>query len=181
MNKYLPGIILSISIAAVASLFYYLGLNRGNLFPTQSSPPTAAISSSSAPFTPPPTMDEQDKSPSESTHDLIVAAIETKSYSDLLPYLANTVQVRLESSGCCGPLTPAETVSQLSYLDSAVLPWTFDPDHAIIAQLATNSEFYADPYVVGISSNKMGFSYHLNSEGKVDAINLMASYDLLLP
>lgn len=111
----------------------------------------------------------------------IVAAITNKNTQPLEGYMADTVEVRLESSGCCGPITRAEAMSQLSYLDPAV-GWSFDPTNSIIIDLATNvPNYYGSGWIVGVASNEYIVSFKLNSQDKIEAYNLGASYKLLIP
>ncbi|MBU0572110.1 hypothetical protein KKE60_00175 [Patescibacteria group bacterium] len=119
--------------------------------------------------------------PSIDVSEQIVAAITSKNTQALEGYMADIVQVRLESSGCCGPITKAEAISQLSYLDSAV-GWSFDPTNPIIINLATSvPDFYGSGWLVGVADNEYIVSFKLNNQNKIEAYNLGASYKLLIP
>ncbi len=111
----------------------------------------------------------------------IVAAITSKNTQALEGYMADTVEVRLEASECCGPITKAEAMSQLSYLDPAV-GWSFDATNPIIISLATNvPNYYGSGWIVGVASNEYIVSFKLNNQNKIEAYNLGASYTLLIP
>ena len=119
--------------------------------------------------------------PSLNVREQIVAAIKTKNTQPIESYMADIVSVRLEASGCCGLITRAEAMSQLSYLDPAT-GWDFDPTNPILVSLAAQfPDFYGSGWIVGVASNEYLVSFKLNSQGKIEAYNLAASYKLLLP
>jgi len=94
--------------------------------------------------------------------------------------MAKTVQVRLESSGCCGPITKAEAISQLSYLDPAI-GWSFDSTNPILIKLATAvPNYYGNGWIVGVASNEYLVSFKLNAQNKIEAYNLASSYKQLI-
>ena len=111
----------------------------------------------------------------------IIAAITRKNTQALEGYMADTVQVRLEASGCCGPITRSEALSQLSYLDQAV-GWNFDPANQIAIDLAAAvPDYYGSGWIVGVASNEYLVSFKLNDQNKIEAYNLAATYKLLIP
>jgi hypothetical protein len=91
------------------------------------------------------------------------------------------VSVRLEASSCCGLISRADAISQLSYLDPAT-GWDFDPTNPILVSLAAAApNYYGSGWTVGVASNEYVFSFVLNNENKMDAYNISASYKLLTP
>ena len=111
----------------------------------------------------------------------IIASIKTKNTQPLEGYTADMVSVRLEASSCCGLITKTEAISQLSYLDPAT-GWDFDPTNSILVDLAAAApDYYGSGWTVGVASNEYVFSFKLNSENKMDAYNISASYTLLTP
>ena len=111
----------------------------------------------------------------------IIAAITSKNTQALEGYMADTVQVRLEASGCCGPISKSEAASQLSYLNQAV-GWNFDPANQILIDLAaTVPDYYGSGWIVGIASNEYLVSFKLNDQNKIEAYNLAVTYKLLIP
>ena len=111
----------------------------------------------------------------------IIAAITSKNTQALEGYMADTVQVRLEASGCCGPITRSEALSQLSYLDQAV-GWNFDPANQILIDLAAAvPDYYGSGWIVGVASNEYLVSFKLNDQNKIEAYNLAVTYKLLIP
>ena len=127
---------------------------------------------------PPPTSQAQ---PQVDVSEQVIAAITSKNTQALEGYMADTVQVRLEASGCCGPVTKAEAVSQLSYLDPAV-GWDFNPANQILIDLAAAvPDYYGVGWIVGVASNEYLVSFKLNGQGKIEAYNLAVTYKLLIP
>ena len=169
---------LCLAILAAVGIYYYLNTQSNQNGPIAQGFPTAEVLLPADPNVIP----SAGPTPSEEIVDInsvVEAAIKNENYESLLPYLANEVFVRLEASGCCGPLSPAEVVIQLSYLEPADT-WDFGESDTK-TNLAQASEFYSVPYDAAIANNKMIFSYKVNQNGKIDAINLGATYELLIP
>jgi len=163
-NDFLRKLLLGISASTLAAC------NRiGSPTPTPSTQPT------SIPSPIPQTEPEVDVS------EQIIAAITSKNTQALEGYMADTVQVRLEASGCCGPITKSEAVSQLSYLDPAG-GWNFDPANQILINLAAAvPDYYGSDWIVGVANNEYLVSFKLNNQNKIEAYNLAITYKLLIP
>lgn len=110
----------------------------------------------------------------------IVAAVTSRNTAALQGYMAETVSVRIENSGCCGPLSAEEATSQLSYLNNASGPWTFDDTNVNIVALRAASQYYASPAVVGVSPDKYATSFQFDGQGKISGISMSVDYSLLL-
>jgi len=111
----------------------------------------------------------------------IMAVLDTKNFAAIQGYMAETVFVRLEASGCCGPLDPFAAANQLSYLDTAT-GWDFNPSNPIIQNLAIASpDYYGAGWFVGVADNEFICSFKFNSNNKIEAYNLGATYKLLIP
>ena len=137
--------------------------------PAPSAPPTSA---------PPPISQTK---PEVDVSEQIIAAITSKNTQALEGYMADTVQVRLEASGCCGPISKSEALSQLSYLDPAV-GWNFDPSNQILIDLAAAvPDYYGSGWIIGVASNEYLVSFKLNDQNKIEAYNLAVTYKLLTP
>ncbi len=182
MRNYIIGAVSILLILGLAGGAYYFGIRKS----TSSTEELTLITPTQIPGTeknspttePSPTLQPQ---PTIDVSEQIVAAMTSKNTQALEGYMADTVQVRLEASGCCGPITKAEAMSQLSYLDPAV-GWSFDPTNPIIISLATNApNYYGSGWIVGVASNEYIVSFKLNNQNKIEAYNLGASYKLLIP
>ena len=139
------------------------------LTPAPSAPPTSA----------PPSISQTKQEVAVSEQ--IIAAITSKNTQALEEYMEETVQVRLEASGCCGPIPKSEALSQLSYLDPAI-GWSFNPSNQILIDLAaTVPDYYGSGWIIGVASNEYLVSFKLNDQNKIEAYNLAVTYKLLLP
>ena len=183
MRNFLLGTVSTLALVGILGGVYYFGTQKSTSSPSEVSttsietnvkPPTETPS----PTTPSPTPSTQQQS---NVTEQIIAAIKVKNTQPIEGYMADTVQVRLESSGCCGPITRAEAMSQLSYLDPAT-GWDFDPTNPILVNLATVvPDYYGSGWIVGVASNEYLISFKLNSQNKIEAYNLAATYKLLTP
>lgn len=182
MQKYIIGVASLLGLLGLAIGAYHYGIQNSTSStqkttlanPTQISETEQSLltTESSPTFQPQPAIDVSEQ---------IVAAITSKNTQALESYMTDTVQVRLEASGCCGPITKAEAINQLSYLDPAV-GWNFDPTDPIIINLAANvPDYYGSDWIVGVASNEYIVSFKLNNQNKIEAYNLGASYKLLTP
>ena len=182
MRNFLLGIASVIVVLALIGGAYYFGAQRQLPGPKQDEvviPTGEPVVKKTVPTkVPSPTPQEELLN---DVSEQIIAVIKTKNTQPLEGYTADMVSVRLEASSCCGLITKAEAISQLSYLDSAV-DWDFDPTNPILINLATAApDFYGSGWTVGVAGNEYVFSFKLNSENKMDAYNISASYTLLTP
>lgn len=175
MKKYLIGASLALLVIGLAAGTYYLG-TQGTLF--NKTPKIPKVTNVLETVKPSPTIKPP---PTPNVFEQIVAGITSKNTQALEGYMADTVQVRLESSGCCGAISKSEAMNQLSYLDPAV-GWSFDSANPIIIDLAINSpDYYGSGWIVGVASNEYIVSFKLNNLNLIEAYNLGASYTLIIP
>ena len=180
MRNYILGFVSVLVLIGIAGGAYYIGKQKSTpsvqevsttTSPTNTNTPASLISPSPTP----------EATPDNNVSEQVIAAIKTKNTQPIEGYMADTIQVRLESSSCCGPLTKTEAMSQLSYLDPAT-GWDFDPTNPIIVNVAAASpQFYGTGWIVGVASNEYLFSFKLNSQNKIEAYNLAATYKLITP
>ncbi len=182
MRDFLLGITLVVVLLALVGGAYYFGTQKPSPRPKQgllviptSEPEVKKVMPAKAPSPIP------KEEPSNNVGEQIIAAIKSKNTQAFEGYTANMVSVRLEASSCCGLITKAEAIAQLSYLDPAV-GWNFDPANPILVNLAAAAPtYYGSGWTVGVASNEYLFSFKLNSENKMDAYNISATYKLLTP
>ncbi len=180
MRNYILGFVSVLILVGIAGGAYFLGKEKSTpdtqevsttTSPTNTNTPTSQTSPSPTP----------EATPDSNVTEQVIAAIKTKNTQPIEGYMADTVQVRLESSSCCGPLTKTEAMSQLSYLDTAT-NWDFDQTNPIIVGVkAASPQFYGTNWIVGVASNEYLFSFKLNSQNKIEAYNLAATYKLITP
>ena len=178
MRNYFFGIFSVMILLLVVGGLCFIVPQKSTSNPQEVSIAPTATNDSSSTTAPPPTSQAQ---PQVDVSEQIIAAITSKNTQALEGYMEDTVQVRLEASGCCGPISKAEAVSQLSYLDLAV-GWDFDPANQILIDLAAAvPDYYGNGWIVGAASNEYLVSFKLNDQGKIEAYNLAATYKLLIP
>lgn len=107
-------------------------------------------------------------------------ALESKSYDDLIPYMAESVQFEIEASEGVPAGTPEETVTNLSYLDTATAPWNFDQEDPTIDAIKTEYPDEYGPLYIGISENDFLVAFGYDEDGKIDVIKVAGTYKLLV-
>ena len=132
MKNYLLGIVSTLVLLAVTGGAYYLGQKKPTSIHSEVPLTPSPTSKSSPTATPSPTLQAK---PDTYVSEQIIAAITVKNTQPIEGYMADTVNVRLESSSCCGIIAKSEAMSQLSYLDPAV-GWDFDPSNPTLVNLA---------------------------------------------
>lgn len=111
------------------------------------------------------------------TQNAIKTNINAKNYQGLIPYMTNPVSVTLQATECCGPKTPQEAISQLSYLDEGI-PFNFDQESDVIKNLKSKNPELANRFL-GISINKEHLvAFTINSENKISEVRMAVSWKL---
>lgn len=135
--------------------------------------------------TPTPSPFDQNGTPSptaspSAVQSVIESALTSETYADLVPYMAESVMFEIEASEGVGPGTPEETVTNLSYLNTAAAPWDFDQTNPIITSIKTQ---YAQEYgnlFIGISSNDVMSAFGFDQNNKINIIKVAVTYKLLV-
>ena len=147
MRNYFLGIVTILTLTAIIGGAYYFGMQKSPPSSQNTQTVPTVMEKSSTTTAPSPTTKVK---PKVDVSEQIIAAITSKNTQALEGYMADIVQVRLESSSCCGPITSAEAASQLSYLDPAV-GWSFDPTNPTLIDLATAvPDYYGVGWIVGV-------------------------------
>lgn len=76
----------------------------------------------------------------------IVAALNTGNTAAIEGYLTDPVNFIIAATECCGPVTPAEAITNLAYVSGATAPWTATPETTIDTYRAG---FYVDYFPAG--------------------------------
>lgn len=173
--------------AGVISVLVVFGIIIGGFLLGRSSPPessntpTPTIGST---LQAPDSIQEEDTVPTPQegiTQIIVAAAISNQDYSSLGSFMTNPVNMRIENSGCCQPMSPQEAVLQLEYLDNATGTWDFEESNEVINNLqASYPEHYANA-IVGVSSDNYVVAFQLDTEGNISKISMAVDYKLLLP
>lgn len=178
MSKFFAGIVTAILVILVAAGGYFLG--KGNKTEVTEVVPVVSSFPSSPSTTASPVVSPGFVS-STSTIAAIKDAVTKKNYSDLGPYMAETVNVIIYASSCCGDYTKAQAIEQLKYLDAAKEPWDFDQNSAVVQKLATDVPQYFKDKTIGVASNKYTAAFGLNSKFLIDKIVLVVDYSIVAP
>ena len=177
MKNFTLGFLSVLILMIIAGGAYYLGLQKSVPVTDKISITPSVIDKEPLAVTPNPTYQVK---PKIDVSEQIKSAIASKNTQALEGYMADTVQVKLEGSECCGTITKAEAISQLSYLNPAV-NWNFDPANPILINLAkTVPNYYGSGWIVGVASNEYLASFKLNGQNKIEAYNLASTYKLLI-
>lgn len=174
MSKYALPLLTIIIIILISVLGYFIYQNQKllSLLPTQSSPiptatPTPAAITTATP-TPALTLIQLQEN--------IKDGVNSQNYAALTTFMTNPVQVFLRATECCGPQTPPEAESQMSYI-SAGTPFNFDQKNPTITSLKDkNNELTG--HFIGISQNAEHLVAFKIVGSKIEAIWLSVSWKL---
>lgn len=176
-------VILLVVVAAVAVGAYYFGTKNSSQVPSAATPvPTLkTIINSSLPPSPTP-VSSASASPSTSLMLLenIKAAVVSKNTAALEGYMTDQVNVIIEATECCGILTKANAIKEMDYLNTATLPWNFDDNNPIAAELrAKNPTAFPEGIILGTSGNRMLVTFTLNADRtKIEKVYMAIDYKL---
>ena len=121
--------------------------------PTPSPTPTESES---------PEPDPDESGLSASDRENLIAAVETGNTAAIEGYLSSPVNYILAASECCGLISPADAVANLSYLSGATPPWDFNLPAATVDSWRASIYYgYLFPFdlVVGRSADGMIVSF----------------------
>ena len=169
MIRILIGFIIILSILFLIAGGYLLGV--GNQKPTTSKSQSTQtqqnpVSSTSAtPSSPTPTPN------TTLGKQTLTKALYDKSYDELLPFFANSVEVLIEATECCGIGTGAAADTRvLNYLSAAKGEWNFDQNNpAIVGIKGQNPAGYQNT-IVGTADNKYVLKLTLDENSKVKSV-----------
>lgn len=115
------------------------------------------------------------------TTDTLKSIIQGGTYSDLTPYLADTVTVIVAASEGVGARTPAQAAGDLKYLDAGTDPWNFAlPDSTLNEwRVGDYASYVPITSVVGESANHYVVSFQFDTEGKIAVIFMAVNSDLM--
>ncbi|MFZ1683715.1 MAG: hypothetical protein WAU88_06240 [Candidatus Zixiibacteriota bacterium] len=119
--------------------------------------------------------------PTAAVKENVIASITSDNTAALEGYMASSVHVVYAASEGVFDHTPAQAVADLNYLSSAVDPWDFELSAATLADYATGDykDYFESNSIVGKSSDGMVVVFNFNDAGKVNAVFMCVSSDLL--
>lgn len=114
----------------------------------------------------------------------VQAAITTGNTQAIEGYMTDNVFYVIQASECCGSMTRAKAVSELTgYIKEAKAPWNFDDTNPIAVKLRANNEspYYGDANsIIGIASNEYTVAFILNAENKIKGVTAAVTYKLVV-
>ncbi len=102
----------------------------------------------------------------------MVEALNAKDFAAIGAFMAPTVHLTIEATGCCLPGTPAEAVGNLSWLSQGTAPWSADQSHPRVVSIKTR---YASTYggsLMVYSSDGIIAAFWFNGANLIDQIRL---------
>ncbi len=177
MKYYLAGILFSMLVIGVSVSGYLIGnssiINKLNLLSEYNFQDT---------------IDSEDTSELKITNyeidekrSIIVKAVLNKKYTNLGNIIKTSVNFIIESTECCGMLSPVEVIEQIKYLNSSNGSWDFDENNPEIVNLkASFPEKYSNA-IIGISSDYYLAAFQLDELGNISRISLAKDYRMILP
>ncbi len=186
MSKYLiGGAVTLVVIAALAGAFF---LGRGQLSISKPTPTPQATTVTQtttaqavADVSPSPSAQPSGMVNPSASIDAFQKAVTTGDYSNLPQYLAESVNVIIYASSCCGPYTKTQTIQEMSgYLKAAKGPWDFSPQDGNSKIMVQKYPQYFKDFVIGVATGSRHVAaVHLNDQFKIDKLTLVVDYELI--
>lgn len=118
----------------------------------------------------------------QATNESIANAVKNKDYASLQSLMAGSVNVVVAGSEKSGYESPAQAVSDLSYLDRGTAPWNFIVPAATLSTWKAGfyKNYFTGTVDVGEAANTVVVSFGFDSAGKINVVFMAASADLLM-
>lgn len=120
--------------------------------------------------------------PVAATIDNIKASITSGNTAALEGYMATSVNVVLANTGGVVSGTPTQAVTSITdFITSATAPWNFALSSTILTKYSAGGfgKYFPSIAVVGQSANNKVISFNFDCDGKINAVLLSPSDDLL--
>ena len=120
--------------------------------------------------------------PVAATVDSIKASITSGNTAALGGYMANSVNVVLTDTGSVVSSTSTQAVSSITdFVTSTSSPWNFALSSSVLGKYSAGGfgKYFPSIAVVGLSANNKVISFDFDCQGKINAVLLSASTDLL--
>lgn len=102
-----------------------------------------------------------ESSVTESTlSDLVSVALSTRQYTILIQNLAPVVNFQVDGEDCCGDLNVSQVIQNMSALEGAQGPWTFEKE----------GDDKTETAMIGTSANDYIFGYTVDSSNQITKI-----------
>lgn len=119
--------------------------------------------------------------PTASAVENIIASIKSKNTAALEGYMASNVKVTLAATEFSEVRTKAQAVSNVDYVINATAPWDFALSTATLNTFKAGSykDYIKDNSVIGVAADSKTIVFNFDCDGKINAIFMSASSDLL--
>lgn len=107
-------------------------------------------------------------------------AINAKEYDSTEELFTDPVEVIIEATECCGPVSPAEAAQHMDYMEQAG-EFNFDQDQQIVRKMKVNLADYFANDIIGVSPAPENaiLSYRVNAQDKIERVYMAVTVDLL--
>lgn len=95
----------------------------------------------------------------------------------LATFMTNPVSVIIQASECCGPKTPDEAVSQLSYINQGK-PFDFNQNSPAITNIKAKNPELAGKFVGVSQFGEQLVAFGINTQSKISDIRMSISWKL---
>ena|SRR3989344_497911 len=180
MNKYLLPALAVIILILIAGLGYFIFQNQILVKKLAGPPtPTPTPTTSSAIATPKvsPKQSPTSKLTIKELRANIEASVNSGNFAALPSHMTNPVEVILQATECCGPLSPAESENQMSYIEAGA-PFDFGQTNNTIVNLKAKNSELAGKFI-GISKNSEHLiAFGINNQNQITDIRMSVSWKL---
>lgn len=179
MKKVLVWILIVIVVLLVAALVYFIFQNQ-RLIGKLSSSPSPISQVAASPIDSPTISPKISPSPQitkEQLQENIKASVNSGNFAALASYMTDPVEVILQATECCGPLSPKEAESQMDYINNGK-PFNFDQNSLTISNLKAKNAELAGKFI-GISQNTEHLiAFGINNQNQITDIRMSVSWKL---
>lgn len=118
---------------------------------------------------------------SQADKENIIASITSGNTAALEQKMNTSVLVILAASEGMGQRTPAQAVSDLSYVTSVQQPWDFNPTNATLTKYQTGgyAQYFPNGAIIGTAADGKVVSFTVNADGKITTVFMSSSAELL--
>ncbi|MBI2594374.1 hypothetical protein HYW39_01625 [Candidatus Curtissbacteria bacterium] len=179
MNKNILYVLITLLVVTIALVGYLIFQNQKIARQLSSASPTPTpVAISPSPEASP--LSSPSPSPKLTLAEIsenIRDGVNSRDFAALRTYMTNPVSVILQATECCGPKTPDEVVSQLSYIEEGV-PFNFNQTSDLVKSLKDKNPELSGK-IIGISQSKEHLvAFGLNDQNRITDIRMSVSYKL---
>jgi hypothetical protein len=111
--------------------------------------------------------------------DSFSTSIPAKKYSDMAEYMTPNVTIIKYGTSCCGLLTKAKAINEMSYLNGAFGPWNFADNNPLSPKFTKADPDNFQHAFIGTSANNYAVGLELNDNYLITKVILVGDYRLI--